>query len=110
MENCDSNAHHHPYGDWYEPGCGELYVILVMSYELQVTSYKLRATSESATSDELLLSIHQHPYQGTDADDGEGIYLLEIKGKEGYDADDEAFPIDEVFGGGKGEGCGADEP
>ena len=57
----------------------------------------------------LLLSIHQHPYQGTDADDGEGIYLLEIKGKEGYDADDEAFPIDEVFGCGKGEGCGADK-
>ena len=115
MENCDSNAHHHPYGDWHELGRGELYVILVMSYELQATSERatsdeLQVTSGRATSDELLLSIHQQTYQGTDADDGEGTYLLEIKGKEGYDADDEAFPIDEVFGGGKGEGCGADEP
>ena len=53
-----------------------------MSYELRATSYELRVTSYElqATSDELLLSIDQQTYQGTDADDGEGTYLLEIKG------------------------------
>ena len=55
------------------------------------------------------LLIYYQPHQSSYAYYGEGAEFLEVQRDEGDDADDKAFPVDEVLGCSEAEGSGTNE-